>query len=69
MSRPPKQFLNLTQAPKLAPFSPKKPETTPKLDQHLRVKIEGNIENRNCYTSGVMKKLATKKMHMSGANC
>ena len=41
--------MNLTQAPKIALFGPQKPQTITKIRPTLRVRIEGNIENGNCY--------------------
>ena len=41
--------MNLTQAPKIAPFGPKKASNSSKLSFMLRERIESNIENRNCY--------------------
>ena len=43
------QFLSLTQTPKIAPFGPKKASNISTIRSKLRVRIEGNIEKRNCH--------------------
>ena len=39
--------------PKNSPLGPKNIKTTPKLNQNQKVRIEENIENKNCSTTWV----------------
>ena len=41
--------MNLTNIPKIAPFGPKKAQTRIEKKETLKIRMEGNIENSNCY--------------------